>query len=873
MPRKKTKILIVGAGKGGNLLIHMFHKSDLAKILGVVDKNPNAPGISIAKKLGIPTSTDFKKLLNKKDLKVIVDVTKSKKVYNELLRLKPSSVEVIGGYSAKFIWNLMEERKRVEKALSDSEYKFRSLFDLSLQAIALTDVETGRLIDVNEKFCELTKYKKKEILGRTTTECGFYSHQDRNRFIKVLKAKGKVQGLEMDFKVKDGSILTALMFARIIQLRGNPLILTMFFDMTYHKRAEEALRESEEKFRAISNTAVDAILVMDNDGKISYWNPAAERMFGYTSNEAIGNELHIFLAPSRYHEAYIKGFRRFKKTGEGPAVGITSEFFAIRKDGTEFPIEVSTSAIQISGKWHSVGIVRDITDRKSVESALRESELKYRELFEESKDVVYISTPEGKFIDINPAGVELLGYASKEELFQIDITKDLYVHSFDREHFQYILAHQGFVKDYEVLFRSKDGQQLSVLITATAVHDEKGTIIAYRGVIKDITERKRLEQQLLQAQKMEAVGQLAGGIAHDFNNILTAIIGFGTLLKMETDKHDPLHSYVTQILTSAERAASLTQALLAFSRKQIISPKPVNLNEIIRGIKNLLSRIIGEDIELTTILTDKDLTIMADSGQIEQVLMNLATNARDAMPDGGSLIITTDLVSFDYEFIKAHGYKKPGLYAFISVEDTGKGMYEEIKEKIFEPFFTTKEVGKGTGLGLSMVYGIIQQHDGYINVYSEPGRGTIFRIYLPLIKPTTDEEHEAILTAIKRGTETVLVAEDDAQVRELVKEVLIGFGYTVLEAEDGEDALQVFLGHKDKIHLVILDVIMPKMNGKEIYDEMKKTRPDIKGIFTSGYDANIIHKKGILEENLYFISKPISPEELLKKVREVLDTE
>jgi len=1000
MPRKKTKILIVGAGKGGNLLIHMFHKSDLVKILGVVDKNPDAPGISIAKKLGIPTSTDFKKFLNKKDLEVIVNVTRSEKVHNELLRLKPSRVEVIGGYSAKFMWNLIEERKKIEdeiqkneeklrnivehsnelfyvhdarhkltylspqskqilgyspdemlikwtklvtenpineigfqltekalktgkrqepyllelyrkdkskvlleidesplkdtmgnvigivgaarditehkkaeEALRDSEYKFRSLFDLSLQAITLTDVETGRLIDVNEKFCELTKYKKKEILGRTTTECGFYSHQDRNRFIKVLKAKGTVQGLEMDFKVKDGSILTALMFARIIQLRGNPLILTMFFDMTYHKRAEEALRESEEKFRVISNTAVDAILVMDNDGKISYWNPAAERMFGYTSNEAIGNELHIFLAPSRYHEAYIKGFRRFKETGEGPAIGNISEFFAIRKDSTEFPIEVSTSAIQIRGKWHSVGIVRDISDRKRAEHALRESELKYRALFEESKDVIYISTPEGKFLDINPTGVELFGYSSKEELLQIDISTDLYIHPFDRKEFQYILAKQGFVKDYEVMFKKKDGQQLSFLITATAVHNEKGTIIAYRGIMKDITERKRLEQQLLQAQKMEAVGQLAGGIAHDFNNILTAIIGFGTLLKMETDKHDPLHSYVTQILTSAERAASLTQALLAFSRKQIISPKPVNLNEIIRGVKNLLSRIIGEDIELTTILTDKDLTIMADTGQIEHVLMNLATNARDAMPDGGSLIITTDLVSFDYEFIKANGYKKPGLYAFISVEDTGKGMYEEIKERIFEPFFTTKEVGKGTGLGLSMVYGIIQQHDGYINVYSEPVRGTIFRIYLPLIKSMIDEEHEAILPVIKRGTETVLVAEDDAQVRELVKEVLVGFGYTVLEAQDGEDALRVFFEHKDKIHLVILDVIMPKMNGKEIYDEMKKTRPDIKGIFTSGYDANIIHKKGILEERLPFISKPISPEELLKKVREVLDTD
>jgi two-component system cell cycle sensor histidine kinase/response regulator CckA len=1000
MSRKKTKILIVGAGKGGSLLIDMFHKSGMAKILGVVDRNTDAPGIKLAKKLKIPTSSDFKKFINKKELEEIINVTGREKVQKELLRLKPPRVEVIGGYSAKFMWGLIEERKKTEtkihkseeklrnivehsnelfyvhdtrhkltyaspqakdilgyspdemltewtnlitenpineiaiqltekalktgkrqksyflelyrkdkskvfleidesplkdsmgkvvgivgaarditehkhaeEALRDSEYKFRSLFDLSPQAIALSDVKTGRLIDVNEKFCELTRYTKKEILGRTTTECGFYSHQDRNRFTKILKAQGKVQGLEMDFKVKDNSIINTLMFARFIQLRDNPLILTIFFDMTYLKQAEETILESEEKFRAISSTAVDAILVMDNEGKISYWNPSAERMFGYTSDEALGKELHSFLAPSRYHEAYKKGMARFKKTGKGPAIGNTSEFFAIMKDGTEFPIEVSTSAIQIKGLWHSVGIVRDITDRKRAEHALRESEKKYRALFEESKDVVYISTPDGKFLDINPAGVELFGYPSKENLLQIDISKDLYVYPSEREEFQKLLATEGFVKDYELMFKRKDDQHLTVLITATAVGDEKGAITAYRGIMKDITERKRLEQQLTQAQKMEAIGQLAGGIAHDFNNILTAIIGFGTLLKMETDEDDPRQSYVNQILSSSERAANLTQALLAFSRKQIISPKPLDLNEIIKGVKNLLSRIIGEDIELSTILTDKDLTIMADSGQIEQVLMNLATNARDAMPDGGNLSITTDLLSLDKDFTKAHGFKRPGLYAAISFEDTGMGMDDKIKTRIFEPFFTTKEVGKGTGLGLSMVYGIIQQHDGYINVYSEVGRGTVFKIYLPLIKSARDEKHEEIPPTIKKGTETVLVAEDDTQVRALIKEVLAGFGYTILEAEDGDDALKVFSEHTDKIQLVILDVIMPKLNGKEIYEEMQKIRPDIKALFTSGYDANIIHKKGILEETLPFISKPISPEDLLKKVREILDSE
>jgi CheY-like chemotaxis protein len=253
--------------------------------------------------------------------------------------------------------------------------------------------------------------------------------------------------------------------------------------------------------------------------------------------------------------------------------------------------------------------------------------------------------------------------------------------------------------------------------------------------------------------------------------------------------------------------------------------------------------------------------------------MNLATNARDAMPSGGNLTITTDLMSFDYEYIKAHGYGTPGRYAFISFYDTGKGMNKETEERIFEPFFTTKEVGKGTGLGLSMVYGIIQQHDGYINVYSEPNKGTTFEIYIPLIKSTLEEGHEVTLTTMKRGTETVLVAEDDAQVRDLIREVLAGFGYTVLEAHDGESALRLFSEHKDQIHILILDVVMPKKNGKQIYDDIKKTQPNIKCLFTSGYDANIIHKKGILEENLPFLSKPISPEELLTKVREILDSD
>jgi CheY-like chemotaxis protein len=288
-------------------------------------------------------------------------------------------------------------------------------------------------------------------------------------------------------------------------------------------------------------------------------------------------------------------------------------------------------------------------------------------------------------------------------------------------------------------------------------------------------------------------------------------------------------------------------------------------------LEKLLSRLIGEDIELSTILSDKDLTVMADSTQIEQVLMNLATNARDAMPDGGSLTISTELVELDNEFIKAHGYGRSGFYALISVSDTGEGIDERTKDRIFEPFFTTKEVGKGTGLGLAMVYGIIKQHDGCINVYSGPDKGTTFKIYLPLIKLSVEEVRLADIPIIKGGTETILIAEDDAQVRGLTKEVLEGYGYKVMEAVDGDDAIKIFNENKDKIQLLFLDVVMPKKNGKEVYDEITKIRPDIKAIFTSGYPADIIHKKGIIEEGSNFILKPMLPDELLRKVRDVLD--
>jgi len=385
-------------------------------------------------------------------------------------------------------------------------------------------------------------------------------------------------------------------------------------------------------------------------------------------------------------------------------------------------------------------------------------------------------------------------------------------------------------------------------------------------------EHKLLEGQLRHAQKMESVGQLAGGVAHDFNNILTAIIGYGDLLQNRLKNDNQARNYVDQILASAERAADLTQGLLVFSRKQAVSLKPVNLNRIVEKVEDLLVRLIGEDIELRSFTTDEDLIIMADSSQIEQVLMNLATNARDAMPGGGLLTIETGSMKLDSAFVRAHGYGKPGRYAILTVSDTGKGMDEATRERIFEPFYTTKEVGKGTGLGLAIVYGIIKQQEGYINVYSEPGKGTIFKIYFPLITlsvehgKTTEPDSQAT-----GGSETVLIAEDNVHVMCVTREILEKSGYAVIEAVDGQDAINKFIDHKDDIQLCIFDMIMPKKNGMEAYKEIKKVRPDIRVLFASGYTADIIQKKGVIEEGFEFIQKPISPNNFLKEVRAILD--
>jgi PAS domain S-box-containing protein len=426
---------------------------------------------------------------------------------------------------------------------------------------------------------------------------------------------------------------------------------------------------------------------------------------------------------------------------------------------------------------------------------------------------------------------------------------------------------------YATLHTHYDSEGNAIYIEAKSfpVKDTSGNVTAVIETLNNITDRRRLEEQLRHAQKMEAIGTLAGGIAHDFNNMLNIIIGYGALMQMRMKEDDPLLDQLKEILSAGDKAAQLTKGLLLFSRKQVVELKPLNINEILDGFKKMLGRIIGEDIELRIHPSNETLTVMADRGHIEQVLMNLAANARDAMQKGGMLSIETKTIRIDSSFISAHGYGEPGKYALISVTDSGIGMAETIRERIFEPYFTTKGIGSGTGLGLSIVFGIVKQHKGYIHCYSESGKGTTFNIYLPFVKVEGIGSEEPEAATPKGGTETVLVAEDDPTVRKLTKVILEGFGYKVIEAVDGEDAVNKFKENKDKIQLLVFDVIMPKKNGRDAYEDIKGIKHDIKAVFVSGYAADIMQSKGFVEDGMEFISKPVLPNELVRKVREVLD--
>ena len=637
-------------------------------------------------------------------------------------------------------------------------------------------------------------------------------------------------------------------------------------DITESRTTGELLQKERETFFSILEKAPYGILVNDQEGNFTVINPEATNITGYTLADTPTGDIWFTKAyPNKnYRKNVVNTWKHDVTTG-----GIDRTFFVHCKDRSIRELEFRAAKL---ADGSGITMFSDITEKNRAKRELARSEEKYRGIFENAIMGIFQTTPDGHYLSINPAGAKMYGYDSPEEMKALvrDLANQLYVDPRDRQRLMELVEANDIVEGFEVEHYRKDGSKIWASINIRAHRNRKGMVLRFDTTIQDITERKQLESRLIQAEKMQALGTLSGGIAHDFNNILTVLQGYGSLLQRNMDKSDPLSIYVDQILSASQKAASLTQSLLAFSRQQPITLNPINVNEAVQKTEQLLKRLITDDVELKTLYSDSDLIVRADPTQVDQILFNLAANARDAMKNGGTLTITTSSVEVDSEFIRTQGFGEPGKYALISISDTGCGMDEKTRLKIFEPFFTTKEVGKGTGLGLSTVYGIVKQHDGYITLASEPEIGTTFTIYLPMVNTRVENSVEAPVRPRSTGSETVLVAEDNENVRNLITSILNEHGYRVIEAADGAQAIDRFKQNPG-VSLLVLDSVMPKKNGREVYEEIKMIAPGIKVLFTSGYTRDVVLNKGIRDREFEFVAKPLKPEVLLQKIRNVLD--
>src|SRR5437870_50706 len=623
-----------------------------------------------------------------------------------------------------------------------------------------------------------------------------------------------------------------------------------------------------ELFHALVEHSSDAVALLDETGAITYVSQAATRLLGYGVPELTGTNALGFLHP----DDLALTERLCRQLLDQPGTPIRTELRARHKDGSYHLVEaVAVNRLDDPAVGAVVANWRDITERLRAEQALRNSEQSYRSLVDGVRDVIFALSPGGEVTSLNPAFEEMTGFPPAEwvgrpfEAFvhpdDVPLALDLFgrvLQGEPRPTIQFrILTRAGTyrVAEFSATAQLRDGRLTGIL-----------------GIGRDVTERLGLEQQLRQAQKMEAVGRLAGGIAHDFNTILTAITGHADLLLEDLGHHDPRRVDVDEIRRSAERAAGLTRQLLAFSRQQVLQPKVVDLNALVLDMDKLLRRLIGEDVELATVLDPALGPVTADPGQLEQVIVNLAVNARDAMPQGGKLTLETRNIDLDESYTLEHSLVKPGPYVQLTVSDSGIGMDEETQAHAFEPFFTTKPRGQGTGLGLAMVYGTVKQSGGFIWVYSEPGRGATFKIYLPRVDaPVESAAPPAPVERPPRGSETVLLAEDEPAVRAIARQALERQGYTVLAAPSGADALALAAQHGATIHLLLTDVVMPGMSGRDLADRLTAQRPGIRVLYISGYTDNAIVRHGMLEPGLAYLQKPFRPDALVRKVREVLD--
>jgi PAS domain S-box-containing protein len=762
------------------------------------------------------------------------------------------------------------ELKRAEEELRASEERFRTLIENAPIAIGIG--RRGLSVYANKKYLEIYGYASlQEVQGRPVPD--YWAPQSRAEIEEIIRKRimGVPHPMEYEGMAqrKDGSQFPVQMAATVVELADGPATFGFFWDLTERNRVESSLRNRDKELleaQRLAHVGFWEWVVATDAGK---WSEEVYRIFGRDLN----------LPPPNYEEAAAywtpesralldAAVRNILQTGAAYQLDLE----LLRPDGEKRWILNKGEAERGTGgnieKLH--GALQDITERKKAEEALRDSEERYRLLFERNLAGVIRTNLNGQVLECNQSFARIHGYASVEEVMAVN-SKDFYYDVASRTSFLNQLMQDKMVVGFESHARRKDGKPAWVLVSASLVEDERQgpTILA---TVFDITRWRELGEQLRQAQKMDAVGRLAGGVAHDFNNMLQIINGYSELLLDELPAEDPSRELVKEIKNSVERSAALTRQLLAFSRQQVMTPEILDLNKVIHNSNKMVRRLIGEDIELIMLEGAGLSTVRADSGRIDQVILNLAVNARDAMPDGGKLTFETANVEVDEDFARVHVPMTPGPYVMLRVSDTGCGMDEETRTRLFEPFFTTKQQGKGTGLGLATVYGIVKQSGGFVWVRSELGLGTSFTIYLPPAEGDVRFKEVSVDAEIAGGSETVLIVEDEKDIRWLMRKVVEGKGYTVLEAHDGMEALHVADRHEGAIHLLLTDMVMPGISGPALAEQMTTRRPELKVLYMSGYTGDSAHRPSAMTLSAAYLQKPFAPEALARKVREVLDS-
>jgi two-component system cell cycle sensor histidine kinase/response regulator CckA len=645
-------------------------------------------------------------------------------------------------------------------------------------------------------------------------------------------------------------------------------IYTLYQQLQIHRMRRRMMR-GEELFRLISENAADMIAVVDMQGKRIFNSFSYEKILGYSVAELKKSSSFEQIHPED-REKVRDAAEQARLTG----VGKPLEYRVRHKDGSWRMLESTASVIRNSkGDPENLVVVnRDITERKRSAEALRRSEAGFRSVVEDAPYGIYRASLSGELVLVNSALEKMLGYSSQEELLHTNLATGIYRDAHEHEKLNQVLLQQESFKDVEVDWKRKDGAPITVRCSGCPIKDETGAVTYVEVFAEDVTERRTLERQLRMAQKMEAVGRLSGGIAHDFNNLLGVIIGYSQVLKRSLPPESAPFEHAQEIEKASQRAVSLTRQLLAFSRQQVLEPVDLSLNTLLSDMEKMLPRLIGEDIALKLDLDSSLSQVKADPGQIEQVVLNLAVNARDAMPDGGKLLIQTANVTLDSAYTHHHPGARAGSYVMLRVTDTGTGIDPEIQSQIFEPFFTTKERDKGTGLGLATVYGVVKQSGGYIAVDSEKGKGASFSVYLPRLEQPAVHSSLAVAAPMDtRGSETILLVEDAEPLRKLAAMFLKESGYRILSAPDGQQALHIARQHPGPIHLLLTDVVMPGMNGRVLGERLATTQPGMKVLYMSGYTDSFIAGHGVLEPGTHLLHKPFTQETLTRKVRELLD--